>query len=429
KFVLGCLSQGYAKDLANLLYDWIVRFADYGFNRSHSAAYALIAYQTGYLKANYPVYYFTSMLQMVAGNLDKVAEYIEECRRQSITILPPNINQGKENFSVEKGAIRFGLYTIKNVGMQAVKHIIDVRKDGEFKDLYDFCKRVDLRIVNRRVMESLIYSGAMDSFPGHRGAFLAALDDVMEWGTKIREHNFEDQLILFGVGTLEQPPHIPQDLPPFSQKEKLEQEKETLGLYVSGHPLDGLRQFFNHLQFTPVIQLQEKKEDQIVELVGLVKELKIISTKKGQPMAFLEMEDPTGKIEVIVFPGIFNTYSHLLKKEKLLMIKGRINLQDNRRKVIAQMVSIVDLHSYEKKHKAVFIKIGKELESDQGKMNALKEKLLHSHGNCPVLLFYETSRKTLRLNQNFSIELNENMKNDLEKIVGIGCIVAKDMKI
>lgn len=426
KFVSGCLSQGYAEDLAHLLYDWIVRFADYGFNRSHSAAYALIAYQTGYLKANYPVYYFTSMLQMVAGNLEKVAEYIEECRRQSITILPPNINYSQGNFSVEKGAIRFGLYTIKNVGLQAVKHIIEVRNNGMFKDLNDFCKRVDLRIVNRRVIESLIFSGSMDFFPGHRRAFLASLDDVMEWGGKIREHNLDNQLILFGVGNLEQPPHIPDDLPPFSQKEKLEQEKETLGLYVSGHPLDELRQFFHNPQFTPVIQLGDLKEDKTIQLVGLVKELKIISTKKGQPMAFLEMEDPTGKIEIVVFPGVFDTYSHLLKKEKLLMIKGRINTQDNRTKVMAQMISPVNQPSFAK---TVFIKIGKELENNQKKMNLLKEKLLHSTGSCPVILFYETTRKTLRLSQNFSIELDEKTKDDLEKIVGSGGIVVKEMKM
>lgn len=425
KFVTGCLRQGYAEDLANLLYDWIVRFADYGFNRSHSAAYALIAYQTGYLKANYPVYYFTSMLQMVAGNFEKVAEYIEECRRQFITVLPPNINQSQENFSVEKGAIRFGLYTIKNVGMQVVKHIINVRKNGEFKDLHDFCKRVDLRIVNRRVMESLTFSGSLDCFPGHRGAFLAALDDVMEWGGKIREHNFENQLILFGVGNLEHPPHIPLELTPFSQKEKLEQEKEVLGLYVSGHPLDELRKFFNNDKFTPVIQLREKKVEIMIELVGLVKELKIITTKKGQPMAFLEVEDPTGKIEVVVFPRIFSTYSHILKKEKLLMIKGKVDQQDNGTKVVAQIISPLNLESLEK---VVFIKIGKELEGNQGKMNGLKEKLFHSFGNSPVILFYESTRKTHRLSQEFSVDLNENLKNDLEKIVGLGGIAVKEMK-
>lgn len=423
KFVAGCLRQGYGDDLANHLYDWIVRFADYGFNRSHSAAYALIAYQTGYLKVNYPVYYLTSMLQMAAGNLEKVAEYIDECRRLSLSILPPNINRSQGNFSVENSSIRFGLYTIKNVGIQAVKHILEVRKNGEFKDLYDFCQRVDLRIVNRKVMESLILSGSMDSFSGHRRAFLAALDDVMEWGGIVRENNAENQLLLFEEGSLDHPP-ISIDLSPFTQKEKLEQEKETLGLYVSGHPLDGLRQFFYNGLFTPVIQLHEGKEEKIIELVGLLKELKIISTKKGEPMAFLEVEDPTGKVEVVVFPGVFSTYSHLLKKEKLLMIKGRISHQDHRTKVIAQIISPLDKPPLEKR---VFIRIGRELEKDHLKMNELKQKLLQSQGNNSVILFYESTRTTLQLSKNFSIEFDEKIKNELEKIVGSGGIAVKKL--
>lgn len=425
KFVAGCLRQGYGEEIANQLYDWIVRFADYGFNRSHSAAYALIAYQTGYLKANYTVYYLTSMLQMVAGNMEKVAEYIEECRSKSVPVLPPDINQSQENFTVENDAIRFGLLTVKNVGIQAVKHIIDERKNGKFKDLPDFCQRVDMRIVNRRVIESLINCGAMDGFPGHRRALLASLDDVMEWAGKIREHKSQNQLILFGVSTLENPPQIPVELPPFSQKEKLEQEKETLGLYVSGHPLDELRPYFLSSQFTPVIQLGEMKEDKTIKIIGMIKELKIISTKKGQPMAFLELEDPTGKVEVVVFPGPFATYSHLLKKEKLLMITGRINHQEHGTKVVAQILSPGDVEPIVK---TVFIKIGKEIENNPLKMNALKEKLMQSHGKSPVILYYETTRKTLRLSEDFSIAWDEKIKNELERIVGSGSIVVKEIK-
>lgn len=426
KFVAGCLAQGYRGDLANQIYDWIVRFADYGFNRSHSAAYALIAYQTAYLKSKYPVYFLASLLKMVTGNMDKVREYIEECKRLSIPIFPPDLNLSSHLFTVENDGIRFGLSAIKNVGGHAIKHILEVRQKGPFIDLYDFCRRIDLKICNRRVLESLILSGCMDPFPGHRAAFLAILDDVMEWGTRNSEYKKDNQLMLFGEGLPSHHPPLPENLPPYQIKEKLEQEKEMLGLYLSGHPLDEYQSVFQNPKFIAVAKLHEFNEGATITFAGIVAGLKMITTKKGDPMAFLEIEDPTGIVEVTVFPGVYGTYSHLLKKENLLIIKGRMNRQDHRIHVIANSISGT-LSEIEQQGNVVFIKIGENIENKQKELNELKTHLLHWPGNVPVILYYESSRKTLSLSEEYFVEYSDLFRKEIEKIVGIGGIVLKQI--
>lgn len=432
KFVSGCLQKGYSEDLANGLYDWIVRFADYGFNRSHSAAYALVAYQTAFLKCRYAVFFLAALLRMVTGNLDKVAEYIAECRRQSIPVFPPDLNLSEENFIVEGKGIRFGLSAIKNVGNQAVKCILAERKKGHFRNIHDFCQRIDLRICNRRVIESLIMSGCMDQFVGHRAAYLASLDEIMEWGIRIRENKMQNQLILFGEGMVENPPAIPMEFPPFSMKEKLEQEQEMVGLYVSGHPLDEYQPLFRDFQCIPTTSLKEMKEGTPIQVGGMVTSVKAISTKKGDMMAFLEMEDLSGSCEVILFPTVYGSYSHLLKKEKMLMIKGRMNHQDHGVKVIASVVlpiePLMKKEGQGKNSLTVFIKIGRDLEKNHKKMEHLRELLLQSSGATPVILYYENKRETQRLSTEYAVDLDEKTRKEIEKLVGIGGVVIKHIQ-
>lgn len=440
KFVDGALKQGYDDKLANQLYDMIVRFADYGFNRSHSAAYAMIAYHMAYIKANHPVAFFAALLTMAQGNMDKVAEYVDECKKRSIPVLGPDVNRSETDFTVEDGSIRFGLGAIKNVGVQAIRRILEERAKRPFVDLADFCMRVDQRVCNRRVLEALIKSGAMDSFPGHRAALLAALDRVIEWAQRARRKEEEQ------IGFLVKPeqhneevlmvPDVSINTPEFGYEEKLLQEKELLGLYISGHPLDEYREVCEHFSFLPLHRLKEKREKQPVRLAGMVCAVRNITTRQGQPMAFVQLEDQTSRVEMVVFPGVYHHAMPLLQRGKLLAVEGKANRQGNEVKCIAERIKELTEIAYTFTHSdipreafesppMVFIKIEEAVESDVVKLQNLQQILRAERGMSPVILYYAGKRHSVQLTEEYNITPKSDTIRKIEKIIGEGMVIIK----
>ncbi|WP_438446145.1 DNA polymerase III subunit alpha [Gorillibacterium sp. sgz5001074] len=360
-FVEGSVRQGYSEEDANRVYDMIVRFADYGFPRAHATAYGVLAFQTAYLKAHHPVPFMAAMLTAVMGSHRKVAEYVDDCRRLGMEVLPPDVNESGVVFTPVKrqpeeagtdaagqgsrGRIRFGLAAIKNVGTQAIESIMKERADGgPFENLLDFCRRVDLRVCNKRVIESLIQAGAFDSMQGHRAQLLAMLDETVEAALKWKKEREDLQLHLFGFTEevnwrIDYP-----DIRPYSQGQQLELERELLGLYLSGHPLDAYEELLAPLEPVPLHELAEHPDGSEVMSAGRVVALKTITTKKGQTMAFAEVEDRIERVELVLFPESWKRYSSHMEKGSLVLVRAKLQHQDEEEPAKLLAEHVVPLH-------------------------------------------------------------------------------------
>lgn len=470
-FVQGSLKQGYSEAEADLVYDMIVKFANYGFPRAHAAAYGVLAFQTAYLKAHYPVHFMASMLTAVMGSHRKVAEYVVECRRMNINVLPPDVNEsgilftpvlassssmksgkaaetqhvaeehgedgtagltiehavhdddhysghaeygeaplpddpgpvpdedggaygwqaettmpehsedrtgsgvmtvstaerlhgtGEEESSLTEergmsavqaqdgspdqnsdagkatGAIRFGLAAVKNVGTQAMESIMIVRQERPFDSLLDFCRRVDLRVCNKRVIESLIQAGAFDTLPGHRAQLLAMLDETVEAALKWRKEREDLQIQLFDfVETPNWEIEYP-EIPPYSGSQQLELERELLGLYLSGHPLDDYEDVLESSGADRIMELTEAADDTMAVAAGMVVSVKSITTKQGKAMAFMELEDQIERCEVVLFPEVWRRSQQHVGKGELLVVRAKVQQQDEGFKLLAEEVA------------------------------------------------------------------------------------------
>lgn len=428
-FVRGSLAQGYDEATGRAVYDLIVRFANYGFNRSHSAAYAVLAYQTAYLKANYPLYFLAALLTTVMGSHTKMAEYIEDGRRLGIAVDLPDINSSERSFSVLDGKIRVGLAAIKNVGTHAITSILEERrKQGPFRDLFDLCRRVDLRVCNRRVIESLIQCGAMDGFAEHRAKQLAMLDEAIEAGGGFQRRQSADQLRLF-----EEPTEVGRrfhydGIKPFQAQEKLEMERELLGLYLSGHPLDEYREAVHRHATHSLRELAEVRDGERVAVCGVVVDVKPVTTKKGDAMAFATVEDYAAQVEVVVFPRVLSQYRALLHLDRRLKVSGRVNQHEEGVKILADTVEDLErLHREKGEGEAaprkvrswtVYIKVTPERESTTV-LDQLKQVLQDYRGTTPVRLFYENSRQLLELPvEKYGVRPSEELKRKVEDILG-----------
>ncbi|OQX65881.1 MAG: DNA polymerase III subunit alpha [Desulfococcus sp. 4484_242] len=340
RFVDGAAENGVAPKMAEKLFALIEKFGGYGFNKSHSAAYALIAYQTAYLKAHYPVPFMAALLTQDMGNQDKTIKNIAECREMGIEILPPDINESQADFSVSGDKIRFGLAAVKNVGLKAVESMIEEReKHGPFHDLVEFCTRVVGSKVNRRVLESLIQCGAFDSTGLYRSRLFAALDDVLKFSGTNHDPN---QLNMFGnlnatntvaAGLFEFP-----EMDEWDEKKRLRMEKEALGFYITGHPLADFSNEIKQVGTCVIQELINQKDKSQVKIACVVEELKLKRTKRGDKMAVIRVEDLTGSTEVVIFPELFSKISPLLKNDDPLLISGSAEIGDNTAKIIAQEI-------------------------------------------------------------------------------------------
>ncbi|MCL4361288.1 DNA polymerase III subunit alpha [Candidatus Dependentiae bacterium] len=418
KFVTKAVGLSYDKKKAEELFELMAYFAGYGFNKSHSAAYALIAYQTAYLKANYTSEFMACLISLEATNSDQMAFYVQEAKDINIAILPPDINQSQVNFSVCEGKIRFGLHGIKNVGMAALENIIaDRTKNGPFKNLLDFCKRVDLRTCNKRVVENLIAAGAFDNLQGNRAQKTAELEKIMDIASEHKKALLTGQMDLFGMNistdNMQDIDYSFESLEEWSDKVKLEKEKEVIGVYISAQPLDSYAKQVRWIaptNFADAIKLSGKN----IICIGLLKSNKIITTKKGDKMSFTQFEDQKGKAEVIVFPKLYSKVAFLLSDYNVFVISGTVDEQSQTQcKIIAQNLVPLDLffEQWPNIHN-LSISVSENFISD--KLQDLKTKF--SKGSCRLQLLYKENEKILKLNANQKIAINSKLIEELDAL-------------
>src|SRR5881296_751888 len=344
-FVAGCAERGVTRPKADRVWELMEKFAGYGFNKSHAAAYALVAYQTAYFKANYPVEFMAALLTSEMGDTDKIVKYIEECRAMGIRVEPPDVNVSAVQFSVAGDTVRFGLAAIKNVGEAAMQSILRSRSDqGPFHTLEDFCARVDLRLVNRRVVESLVKAGAFDSLGLTRAHLLATTDAALESGGRQQRDRAEGQASFFELlpaapGGASAPAEV---TPEWDADQRLAFEKEVLGFYISGHPLARYREVVEPLGITRSADLAAKGHGARVVLFGHAAGLKETSTKGGNRMAFFTLEDMDGTVEVTVFPEPFRTAAAHLRSRDAVLVRGRVDDGDKGRVVLADDVRLLE---------------------------------------------------------------------------------------
>jgi DNA polymerase-3 subunit alpha len=344
RFVSGAAENEIAAEQAAPIFSLMEKFGGYGFNKSHSAAYALIAYQTAFLKAHYPVEFMASLLTSEMHSTDGVVKYIAECRSHGIAVMPPDINYSDKAFSVYRDKIRFGLVAVKNVGEAAIEAIIDARDDKKFASLFDFCERVDLKKVNKRVIESLIKCGAFDATGAKRSQMMAALEEALDYGQRVQKERLDPQIGLFD-GTVNpqviNAPALP-DIEEWSERQRLAFEKESLGFYVSGHPLKRYEDLIDKFTNANAVSIKEHSNGAAVRIGGLIRSNKIIQTKRGDLMAFTTIEDLHGAVEATVFSRVYSGVSDLLVEDNLVFIQGQVQKDEQSVKILAEKVVAMD---------------------------------------------------------------------------------------
>lgn len=355
----GCIRNGISEEDANKIFDDMIDFARYAFNKSHAAAYGVLAYETAYLKVHYPVEFMAALMTSIMGNSDKVVEYIRECNVIGIPVNPPDINKSFAKFSVEGDSIRFGLAAVKNVGVNVIENIVKEREEnGEFKDFVDFAKRLDSKDTNKRMIESLIKCGAFDQISENRATLMAGYESVLESISMDRKKNVQGQISLFDAfsAQVEEAPEMQLStklpvLREFSEKEKLNMEKEVLGMYLSGHPLSEYKSELDRKTSINMKKINELKEDEKtymklhdreVIMGGMVIAKRIMTTKKNEIMAFITLEDLYGAIEVVVFPQTLKKFNILLNDDSIILIKGAISIDGDEAKLIARDIKDIN---------------------------------------------------------------------------------------
>ena len=339
KFLEGCVKNNVSKSIADKVFSWIEPHASYSFNKSHAVAYGIIAYNTAYLKAHYPVEFMAALLTSEKNDMDKIAFVIDECKAMAIEVLAPDINESFRNFSVtpDTTKIRFGLLAIKNVGENIVEAILQERKDqGPFQSFSDFATRIDSKDFNKKSLESLIKSGAFDKF-AERNVLLGNLEEALSFNREIRKDRANAQASLFGLANLVPPSLRLADFSPATAKQKIMWEKELLGLYVSSHPLDNFKNLLRD-RTTPLKELNNSVFYNTIRVGGIISSVKKIITKKGQPMIFLQLQDLTDKAEVVIFPSILEANPEIFQENKIVLITGKKDTRDGEPKIIAQLV-------------------------------------------------------------------------------------------
>ncbi len=410
QFIDGARANQVDPEVAGQIFDLMAYFAGYGFNKSHSAAYALITYQTAYLKANYPLQYMAALLTSVRDSADKISVFVEECKRMGIQVLPPDVNESRETFTTSNNSLRFGLAAVRNVGDAAVEAVIRERdKGGPFTDFVDFAKRLDGKVMNRRILESLIRAGAFASLGKSRAQMLAVLDDAISISQHAQKEKASNQMTLFGewAGGATYELAYP-DIPEFSSKEILAMEKDALGLYISGHPLEDYRDILRAVTTADTAELIEMPHGKDVVLGGLVTGLKRITTKKGDPMCFLEMEDLTGKVEVVVFPRTYERFRDVLAADSVILIRGTVDKSaGDTPKILADQLSGVE-------HEGVVKLI--ITEENQDVLNRVMDVLETYRGRCPVQIVSPGLKLGLR--REYAVDVATPVLRKLKEILG-----------
>ena len=435
--VPGCVRNGISEEAGNKIFDTMMDFASYAFNKSHAAAYAVVGYQTAYLMRYYPVETIAAMLNSVMGTAEKVSNYIKFAESQGIQVLPPDINESYPKFTVKGDSIRFGLAAIKNVGWNVVESIVKSRKEkGKFTSLEDLIDKIDLTAVNKRAIESLIKAGALDGFKVFRSRLLAVFEKVMDGASNERKRNIDGQMSLFGLAedAIDIPKIVFPNIKEFDKRHILLMEKEMTGLYLSGHPLDEYKQSLK-LQTSTTIETIEKSYEIFLESInaeldesmiseepiindndtvivgGILTEVNQKVTRNNTMMAFLKLEDLTGTIEVIVFPKALDRLRDIIKEDTLVKLKGRVSIkEDELPKIICENIEGLEKINGNK----LYIRV-KDKGAIREASNVIKNIIGDYLGNTPIYLFDAEKRQNYRLSKdkwiNEDDEVIENLKN------------------
>ncbi len=427
-FLEGCLKNGIENKVANEIFDDMSSFASYAFNKSHAAAYAVVAYRTAYLKYYYPSEFMASLLTSVLDNSTKIADYIQSCKHNNISILPPNVNVSNKTFTVSEDdnrTVMFGLLAIKNLGHDYIDTIINERRlNGKFTSFYSFCKRTHGKGFNRRAVEGLIKSGALDGLGSNRQEMLINLPDIIDDLDSLRRRNIEGQIGFFDImENSSNSEFVMKKMDEFPSQTKLMMEKETTGLYISSHPMEQYEELAQKLNCDNIgdILLSEndynsKYEDAVsVKVMGIISGVTKKQTKAGDTMAFVTVEDVHGSIEVIIFPKLFSKYSNLLYNSNVIFIGGRLSIKEEENpKIILDFAdSAENAKSNQIKRKGLFIRV--ENESSPIYMHCKEMVLSENQGELPVYFYFANSKKYFPCKK---ISVNDNLLYNLKDIAG-----------
>ena len=423
--VPGCVANGISAEVAGHIYGTMMDFAKYAFNKSHAACYAVVAYQTAYMKYYHPVEFMAALLTSVIDNPNKVSEYIMSCRSMGIEILPPDINEGESGFSVSGRQIRYALTAIKSVGRPVIDAVVEERKTrGPYTNLEDFITRMSDKEVNKRAIEHFIKAGAMDSLGGTRKQFMSVYVRIMESIHQDKKNNMAGQISLFDIVSEDQKEHFEIKLPDvgeYSKEMKLAFEKEVLGIYISGHPLEEYQEMWrkNITNTTADFVLDEETGEPVVEdgrtatIGGLIVEKKIKYTKNDKVMAFLQMEDLVGSVEVIVFPSQYERYGSQLTEDNKVFIKGRITVEDEKDgKLICEQIT-----PFENVSRKLWIKFPTKDEYEKRK-EEMFDALRLSEGKDHVIIYVENPRSKYPLPDNWNVDAGEELIGKLSGLYG-----------
>jgi DNA polymerase-3 subunit alpha len=420
-FIEGAKAKGIDANIAKPIFDLMEKFADYGFNKSHSAAYALLSYQTAWLKAHYPAEFMSAVLSSDMDHTEKIVGLLDECRMMKLSVIPPNINQSHYTFTVsEDGAIIYGLGAIKGVGQAAIELVLAERQQyGVFKDLFDLCQRIDTRKVNRRVLEALIRSGSLDSFGMNRAALTASLDTALQTADQHSQATQDGQQDLFGL--IADTPFISAPIVnDWSFEQRLQAEKEVLGFYLSGHPITRYQTELQYWATAPVTQLPMNKNQSVV-IAGWVIALRKMFTKRGDPMAILTLEDNSGRLELAVFSETYTQYKDLLNNDKLLIVEGEVSVDEatgNAKVIARRLLTITQMR--EARAKYLLLK----LKDEQIDLHTIEkmQRTFHSYmpGRLPIFIEYQakTALAELSLGNKWQVQPADELLQSLREMLG-----------
>ncbi len=426
--VPGCIKNGIDRKSAEKIFDEMTDFAKYAFNKSHAAAYAVVAYQTAYLKTYYPVEFMAALMTSVMNFPDKISEYIVACRKMDIKLLPPDINESFHNFSVSDGKIRYSLSAIKNVGAGNVRALVDEReKNGNYISMTQFLNRLS-KDLNTRAIESLIKGGAFDSLGGKRSQYMSVYKQIYNGIGQAKKRTMAGQISLFEA-TQEKDEEIYEDILPkieeFPKKQLLSEEKSVLGIYVSGHPLfeykEVLEKYINCTSIDFSSEHNQMYDSQKVVIGGIISEISVKYTKNNKVMAFVNIEDLDGIIEVIMFPDVYSKYSQSLTEDSVVLISGRVSVSDDQpTKVICE--SITDYDDIINKNQTLWLKISKD---SNIKLDMIMEILKNKKGKSPVIIYDEGKKQKITLKSSNYIYVDEMLIDELKKLLGEKSVVLK----
>ena len=419
--VPGCVAKGIPEEVASKIYDEMMDFAKYAFNKSHAACYAVVAYQTAFLKYYYPVEFMAALMTSVIDNSEKVAEYIMVCKSMGITILPPDINQGESGFSVNGRSIRYALTAIKSVGRPVIDAVVEERRErGPYVNLKDFITRVAQKDVNKKAMENFIKAGAFDSLPGTRKQFMSAYVQIMDHIIRDRKNNMAGQMSLFDLVDDSQKEEFDVKLPDvgeYSKEMLLSFEKEVLGVYISGHPLEEWEELWKKgiTNTTADFMLKEEsgetvvKDNMSVTIGGMIADKKIKYTKNDKVMAFLTLEDLLGSVEVIVFPKDYEKYHEKLTEDNKVFIKGRVSLEEDKDgKLICERVT-----PFDEVQRKLWIKFKTRQEYEEN-VGELYKMLADSDGQDGVVIYIEDPKSMKQLPPNKNVNADKKLISEME---------------